>query len=281
MKKFPLFITTWLILICPILPPLHAGDFCNIDSSLLFMGELQFQEKKNISAEGEQIYLSPNKVKVRLILLNESSQTITSKITFATTQLHSSTSFNPIYAKENPLDFKVRVNEKEVEPEVEKNMPDVRDFPPLHPVIYSWPQVFPKKEKITIEYSYKPFKGSTEHPFWECLKEDTEYFARSFCIEPPLTKKAWMLKMEAESIYHDLAPGNWWEDPKRDILQTSWKGLVKNFKLIIDKEKPENLISLCIEGIKKISPTQFEVVKKNFTPQQDLNILFIGHQTKK
>ena len=42
---------------------------------------------------------------------------------------------------------------------------------------------------------------------------------------------------------------------------------------MIDKGKPENLVSLCMSGVKKISPTQFEVRKRNFEPKGNLEVL--------
>ena len=44
---------------------------------------------------------------------------------------------------------------------------------------------------------------------------------------------------------------------------------------MIDKGKPENLISFCMNGVKKISPTQFEIRKVNFEPAKDLSILIV------
>jgi hypothetical protein len=53
----------------------------------------------------------------------------------------------------------------------------------------------------------------------------------------------------------------------------NWKGPIKDFRLVVDKEKPDNLLSLCMTGVKKISPTRFEVRKSNFEPASDIRIL--------
>jgi hypothetical protein len=44
---------------------------------------------------------------------------------------------------------------------------------------------------------------------------------------------------------------------------------------VVDKGKPQNLVSFCAESVKKISPTQFEMKKTNFEPKDDLNILIV------
>ena len=36
------------------------------------------------------------------------------------------------------------------------------------------------------------------------------------------------------------------------------------------------LVSLCMDGLTKISPTQLEVVKTNYEPARDLDVLFVN-----
>ena len=56
----------------------------------------------------------------------------------------------------------------------------------------------------------------------------------------------------------------------------NWLGPVKDFRLVVDKGRPERLVSFCLDNVKKISPTTFEVRMKDFTPERDLKILLIG-----
>ena len=44
--------------------------------------------------------------------------------------------------------------------------------------------------------------------------------------------------------------------------------------LIIGKDKPCKLVSLCMDAVKKIGPTRFKVRKSNFDPTGDIQILF-------
>ena len=55
----------------------------------------------------------------------------------------------------------------------------------------------------------------------------------------------------------------------------NWKGPIKDFRLVVEKDKPENFVSFCMDGVKKISPTRFEVRKANFEPANDLSILIV------
>ena len=52
-------------------------------------------------------------------------------------------------------------------------------------------------------------------------------------------------------------------------------GAIAKFRLVVDKGSTDNLVSFCGEGIKKIGPTTFEMVKTDFWPQKDLDILIL------
>ncbi|MEL7691625.1 DUF4424 family protein [Citromicrobium bathyomarinum] len=56
----------------------------------------------------------------------------------------------------------------------------------------------------------------------------------------------------------------------------NWDGPIRDFRLVVDKGSPDNLVSFCMDGVKKIGPTQFEVVKKDFEPTRDLEVLIVS-----
>lgn len=43
-------------------------------------------------------------------------------------------------------------------------------------------------------------------------------------------------------------------------------GTIDDFRLVVDKESPNSVVSFCGDNVKKISPTQFEMRAKNFKP---------------
>jgi hypothetical protein len=59
------------------------------------------------------------------------------------------------------------------------------------------------------------------------------------------------------------------------ILTTAnnWARPIGDFRLVVDKGSPDALVSFCGTDVKKISPTQFEMRAKDFTPEQELEIL--------
>jgi hypothetical protein len=62
------------------------------------------------------------------------------------------------------------------------------------------------------------------------------------------------------------------------VLKTgaNWAGPIKDFRLTVDKQKPDRLVSFCADHVKPISPTVVEFTAKDFTPDKDLKILIVG-----
>ena len=56
----------------------------------------------------------------------------------------------------------------------------------------------------------------------------------------------------------------------------NWDGPIREFRLVVDKGSPDALVAFCMDGVKKIGPTQFEVVKQDFEPTRDLEVLIIN-----
>jgi Domain of unknown function (DUF4424) len=53
---------------------------------------------------------------------------------------------------------------------------------------------------------------------------------------------------------------------------------IKDFRLVIDKGKPDRIVSFCLDNLKRISPTTFEMRAANFTPNGMLKILLVGRE---
>ena len=47
--------------------------------------------------------------------------------------------------------------------------------------------------------------------------------------------------------------------------------------MVIDKGLAANIVSFCGTGVRKISPTQFEVDYTNFTPTKEVAVLILKH----
>lgn len=143
-------------------------------------------------------------------------------------------------------------------------------------------QLFPAVKTITVEHSYKPIAGgSVGGMLTPEFRKENEYFREyqaAYCIDTAFLKgfdkrfNTERAKAKARGDEYGVAYTEHWLDY---VLKSgaNWKGPIKDFRLVVDKDKPENLVSFCMDGVKKISPTRFEVRKSNFEPDRDIQIL--------
>ena len=151
-----------------------------------------------------------------------------------------------------------------------------------------WNQVFPAGKTIAVQHEYHPFVGMTynnpygqdEEPMRElptaawigpepknaeneaCLDDETRaaMYKRMKGIVEKGKKYVWATLNDVEYI---LGTGR------------NWKGPIKNFKLQIVKESPDQFVSLCFPGKpKKTSPTTLEFSQSNYLPQDKLIVHF-------
>lgn len=139
-------------------------------------------------------------------------------------------------------------------------------------------QVFPARSAITVEHEYKPVVGGAVGGslFPSSRKENpgiVAEFRKTFCTDDALIAgldRKLGLARKGNSMYYGetwvsyvLSPG------------ANWNGPIRDFRLVVDKGAPDNLVSFCMNGVKKISPTRFEVRKRDFTPAGELRVLIL------
>ncbi len=130
-------------------------------------------------------------------------------------------------------------------------------------------QTFPAKASVAVEHEYVPLAGGSVGGGLSKSQRNTDWFRdeqRKYCID-----KEWLASFDKKNseLYGEIWLGY--------VLTTgaNWKGPIGDFRLVVDKGKPDSLVSFCAEGVKKISPTQFEVRHTNFVPKKDLDILIV------
>jgi len=131
-------------------------------------------------------------------------------------------------------------------------------------------QTFPAHKTVTVEHRYKPLAGSAIGPAPDSnLADFFGEFHGKYCVDEDWLRslKHRLSTMKKDTIATEVFLGY--------VLKTgaNWKGPIKDFRLVVDKGKPDSLVSFCAEGVKKISPTRFEVHHSDFTPTRDLDIL--------
>jgi hypothetical protein len=136
---------------------------------------------------------------------------------------------------------------------------------------FFWQQVFPAQRDLKIDHRYTPSVGSVVPMSEGQLRNNLSAagFDR-YCIDRPF------LRILSEK---SRTPGaQWLQQNLQYILKTgaNWAGPIKHFRMVVDKGSPENLVSFCGKGIKKISATEFEVYHQDFVPTSNLHVIFFS-----
>ncbi|WP_130802902.1 DUF4424 family protein [Acinetobacter ihumii] len=125
-------------------------------------------------------------------------------------------------------------------------------------IIYSWPQVFKANSVTDVQHQYQPLVGGSVY-----LDDEV---AKDHCVDQSFRNA--LNKMQNKNPpYMGLSY----------ILKTwaNWASSIRNFNMLIERDKNE-LVSLCWKGkIQKINTTQFKVSEKNFKPTQNIDIIFV------
>lgn len=142
---------------------------------------------------------------------------------------------------------------------------------------YHWQQTFPAGKEIVIEQKYKPSVGGfagTVVAGAGSTKENVKHYRQLYCLDDDIIRT-----VQRSTKRSSGGSASYSEKYISYILKTgaNWAGPIKDFHLVIDKGDAANLVSFCADGAKKISPTQFEVRKSEFTPTNDLDILILEH----
>lgn len=136
---------------------------------------------------------------------------------------------------------------------------------------FYWEQDFPPMAETIIEHRYTPVVGQGFFGTYIFDKDDPEGYVTDYCIDTS-TESAIRKRINQYGgdylIEHRLSY----------ILTTArnWQGPIGEFRLVIDKKDPNWLVSLCLSGLKKIAPTQFEYTAKDYVPEKDLRVLFLA-----
>jgi len=143
------------------------------------------------------------------------------------------------------------------------------------------PQTFPAGKEILVEQTYQPSVDTTNGVYLTKDRSEAESFEKNrktYCMDDTFLKAAAQAEKQ-NKIFEDKAK------MEKLALQRSlayvitsganWAGPIGDFRLVVDKGQPDNLVSFCGEGVKKIAPTQFEVRIKNYMPTRDIDVMFI------
>ena len=143
--------------------------------------------------------------------------------------------------------------------------------------MWHWDQVFPAGRDLVVEHQYTPGIGTSvgsSLAFPEMRSDpDVQAYMRRYCVD-----RAFMAAVDRMS-----AGGT----PDRPILLgertigyilttgAGWRSPIRDFRLVVDKGRPENIVSFCGTGVRRIGPTRFEMRRRNWRPDRDLAVLIL------
>ena len=140
---------------------------------------------------------------------------------------------------------------------------------------WHWEQVFPAGRDLRVEHEYTPGTGGSvdvalARPEYRSSPEGRREQA-DYC-----TDRAFLAALDRAAR---AAPVS--ERRVRYILTTggNWRSPIGDFRLVVDKGRPENMVSFCGSGLRRISPTQFEMRRRNWRPDRDLAVLIVERGT--
>jgi hypothetical protein len=142
---------------------------------------------------------------------------------------------------------------------------------------FYWQQTFPANAETLINHRYKPSVGasvgtSIGSTYSRPNDPDEKARAAKYCFDKDFLATVEGARKAAKT---ESAPFS--EERIEYILKTgaNWSGPIREFRLVADKGVADSLISFCGEGVKKIAPTEFEMQKRNFTPNGNFSVLIL------
>jgi hypothetical protein len=145
-------------------------------------------------------------------------------------------------------------------------------------------QVFAAGKSVNVEHQYVPVQGGSVayelKPDANVKPEDGGSSQLTYCMDRAFYTAYKKRVKQKKTAERDLNYSMSWVSY---VLKSgaTWKGPIKDFRMVVDKGNEDTLVSFCAEGVKKISPTQFEVVKKDFEPKKDIDVLFLDFTAPK
>ena len=139
---------------------------------------------------------------------------------------------------------------------------------------YYWQQAFPAHQNVVVDHRYLPSVGGAV----PMRASDLLEYSISLGIDRSTGVNRYCIDQAFLASITKQPNASWRQHVLEYILVTgaNWSGPIKNFRLVVDKGSPDNLVSFCGQGVRKISPTQFELRISQFIPTSNLSILILS-----
>ncbi|MBL9011000.1 MAG: DUF4424 family protein [Alphaproteobacteria bacterium] len=146
---------------------------------------------------------------------------------------------------------------------------------------HHWDQTFPAGAEVRISHTYDAFPNGGLFYWYDWTKPSEDWPSdpnaddkAKYCIDEG-TGRAIKAALPSDPEAGGAHPGTAFNIQYVLTTAKTWKGPIGTFRLTLDKGKPENVLSVCMDGLTKSGPTSFTVEKTNYTPDKDLDILVV------
>jgi len=256
---------------------LYQGSAALANDTLVRIGAggITFVKSEDIRMLEEVLHISMKQVKVKYRFVNESDKDIHATVAFPLPAPNGKFAEQmKWYIDRFKSSFVVLVNGNPV-PAKSQNADAV-----------VWQQSFPARKEIVVEHIYAPIPGGdidimpsmTEAGFFSRIRDRVFFYLlvsnSDGCLDSStrrgIENQATSLGASGSHVYLVTRHIEY-------ILGTgrNWKGPIGKFTLRIEKEAPEDFLSLCFPGkLNKVSSTLLEFVQNDFVPPDKLVVYF-------
>ena len=146
-------------------------------------------------------------------------------------------------------------------------------------------QSFAPRSRVRVQHEYVPMAGgSVGGALYPQVRNDPDYNALAEYEERYCVDDYFLSGVDRRLAAAASKPGTqayMMETWLGYVLSSgaNWNGPIERFRLVVDKGSTDNLVSFCMTGVEKIGPTRFEVVKTNYEPTRDLDILIVKFES--
>ena len=133
-------------------------------------------------------------------------------------------------------------------------------------------QTFPAGKDVVVEHVYKPVVGGSVGASYIYADEGERAAIKAdYCIDDAFDAALDRMKRSTgdDQMISERTMGY--------VLTTgaNWAKPIGAFRLTIEKDSPEQLLTVCADGLKKTGPTRFELLRKDFSPEQDIRMMML------
>lgn len=145
-------------------------------------------------------------------------------------------------------------------------------------------QVLAAGKEILLQYSYTPSVGSAAGLYFDRTNltgESLAQYQKKYCVNEGFLRAADALTKRLTAAKPQPGENAKTPKPRQTYFGYAfvgggrWSAPAGRFGLVIDKAFPDNLVSFCAEGAKKVSSTRYEFKRNNYAPDRNIDILIL------